>query len=294
MKNITKGFIAVIIAELCLSIVEIVSVFAYRGGANSYTVTTVRSLEAMILFGLAVCLLKRLSFKIKKEDILKVVLCSFCLTFNLWAFYRGLEEIGNVGTLLAVAYTSPIFVVILATIFLKESLTIKKVISVALGFVGLLFAIQFLPTANYVGVSILGLIFALIAALGWGLYFLTLKPLLKKYHLFPILFYNFLFCFLVFIFAQNPVTSFHQLTWSNFGYISIAAIVSTFLCYIFLLTGIKHIGASKASVLTYIKPPIAITLAFLLLQQIFTGWQSLGMAMIIGGVILLRTDEKDD
>ena len=293
MKNITKGFLAVILSQLCLAIIEVVSIFGYRTGMNSYTLTTFRMLEVMILVGLTIFFSKRLSFKIKKRDILRVLACSLFLALDVLVFWRGLEVIGNIGILLSIDYTFPIIVAVLAMILFRESMTIKKVLSMVLGFLGVLFAIQFLPYGNYTGVSVLGFFFASMAALLWAFYFLALQPLLKKYNRLTILFYNFAITFLIFLFLQNPIVSFTQLTWRGLGYISIVAIVSTYLSYFLFLEGIKRIGAARSSILCWIKPPISIGLAFLLLHQVFTGWQSLGIALVIAGGITLSIDKKN-
>ena len=51
--------------------------------------------------------------------------------------------------------------------------------------------------------------------------------------------------------------------------------------------GIKHIGASRASIISTIGPVITITIAILLLDEVFGMTQAIGGLMIILGVFFI-------
>jgi len=287
MKNITKGFLAVILSQLCLAIIEVVSIFGYRTGMNSYTLTTFRMLEVMILVGLTIFFSKRLSFKIKKRDILRVLACSLFLALDVLVFWRGLEVIGNIGILLSIDYTFPIIVAVLAMILFRESMTIKKVLSMVLGFLGVLFVIQFLPAISLVGISLIGVGLMLLASLFWAIYLLYGQVLLEKYNLFTILFYNFLVCFIAFFLMQGISTTISELTIPVIKYIVLMGVITTYLAYLLYYFAIKKIGVVNTSIINLVVPFLGAVLAFLVLKQTITLFQLLGITLITSGVYLL-------
>ena len=87
---------------------------------------------------------------------------------NLWFLALGLLPLAQV---VALEFTSPLWVVLLAPLILKERLTLRRLFAAALGFVGILIVAR--PDLGHVGIGVL-------AAGGAALFFATSIMLTKR------------------------------------------------------------------------------------------------------------------
>jgi len=292
MKNFNKGIIAGLGSLLCFSIILILGIKVYDKGVSPLGVLTFRAFSAGLLFFLVILLSKKISFKIEKKDIGRLVLHSSILTGHLILFWQGLKIIRQIPVAYALYFTFPMFVFWIAVFFLKEKINKMRVLSLTLGLVGVLFAIKFLPTMSLAEINLLGVIIMLFASLAWAIYILLGQVLLKKYHLFTILFYNFLFGLIAFFLLQNPITTISQITVtiSVLFYIIIMGVVSTFLAYLLYYFAIKKIKASNMSIVSFASPLFTSLCAFLFLRQTMTLFQILGMILLVLGIYLLHKE----
>jgi drug/metabolite transporter (DMT)-like permease len=100
---------------------------------------------------------------------------------NLWFFALPIIPLAQ---LFALEFTSPIWVVLLAPIFLKEQLTFRKVCIAALGFLGVLFV-----TRPEIGSLSIGIIAAATAAIGFAASAMITRRLTETDSLTKILFF---------------------------------------------------------------------------------------------------------
>ena len=77
-----------------------------------------------------------------------------------------------------------------------------------------------------------------------------------------------------------------------FGIAVIIGLVSTIIPIITYLTGIKHIGASRAAVISTFEPVFTIVLAFFFLGDHLTLSQTLGAALIFAGILVLQLEQR--
>jgi drug/metabolite transporter (DMT)-like permease len=72
--------------------------------------------------------------------------------------------------------------------------------------------------------------------------------------------------------------------WMLLGAISI---VCMFVPALMQAEGLKRVGAERGSVLSTAGPPTTLLLAWILLGERMTAWQLGGMALIVGGILVL-------
>jgi len=295
LSKFNKGILSGFLAVLCFSMISTLGIKVYGAGVSPLGVLTFRAFSAGFLFFMVILLSKKISFKIAKEDIGKLVLHSSILAIHLILFWQGLKMLHQVSTTLALYFTFPLWVCLIAILFLKERMSKRKIVSLFMGMIGVLFTIQFLPSLSFAGINLVGVMLMLLAAIAWATCLILGQTLLKKYHLFTILFYNFLFCLVVFSLLQNPIITFNQITLSvsTMFYIAIMGIVSTFLSYLFLYYAVGRIRASNMSIINLSQPLISALIAFLVLSQIINWTQAIGMGLILISVYLLpKKDEQ--
>lgn len=76
--------------------------------------------------------------------------------------------------------------------------------------------------------------------------------------------------------------------WQPWAYAAVLGIVTGAIPHLLLAHGKARIGAEKASITATISPAFSVTWGVLLLSELLTGWQMLGMAAQILGIVLLR------
>jgi len=288
MKNFNKGIIAGFSAVLCFSIISALGIKVYGEGVSPLGVLTFRSFSAGLLFLLVILLNKKISFKIEKKDIGRLVLHSGILTGHLILFWQGLKMLNQIAVVHALYFTFPIWIGLFAVLFLKERLSKIKILSLFLGIIGTMFALKILPTLSLTNFNLLGIELMILAAITYAIYLLIGQQLIKKYNLFTILFYNFLFGLVTYCLLQNPITTISQITTSSvLFYITIMGVVSTFLAYTFTYFAVKNFGATNQGIVNLTQPYISIAFAFVLLGQTTTLFQLLGVGFVITAVYLL-------
>jgi len=267
---------------------------AFKGGASIPTLISVRMLIATSLIGLTLISLTKLNkyrlsklFKIEREDIKILMLSCFLLVSNLIVFWEGLASLNNIPMALGVYHTYPLWIAIMATLAFKERFGKIRLLALGLGSIGALFAIRFLPSLTLIDINIKGVLLMLAAAITFGGYMLTNQKLMKKYHYFTILFYNFLACLGVYSLMQSPSITLSQLTPDTIWYIVATGVVSTYIAYIAINIAIKKIRASNTSIISLSKPIIASILAFIVLGQTINYYQAFGIGCILLSIYLL-------
>jgi len=293
MSNFTKGFLAVSASFLAVSIIEVAGTMVFRQGVGPITMLGLRSIIASILFFLTIMVSKGISFRIKKEDIFRLLLHSGIIVVHLLLFWYGLVATAHVPTVLALCITFPFWAMIISVIFLKEKFGRTRLFSFLLGGIGTLFAVNFLPALSMAHVNIKGVALISVSAIAWAAFWIIGKELLKKYNLFTILFYNFLFSAIVFTILAGPSAMINQVSLKAWLYILLVSVVSTYINYSLYYHGLKFIRVSTATLISLARPIISLTLAFFVLSQMLTIWQAFGAVIITGGTYLLYKENKD-
>jgi len=294
MTNYTKGLISGLGAVLCFSIISVLGIKVYGAGVSPLGVLSFRAFAAGILFFFTILLSKQISFKIEKKDIGRLILHSSILVTHLILFWQGLKMLQQVAIVHALYFTFPIWIFLMAALFLKEKINRKKVLSLILGITGVLFTLQILPSLSLFNLNLVGIGLMLLAAITWAICLLIGQELIKKYNLITILFYNFLFGLAVYCILQNPITTISQITATSsvLFYITIMGVVSTFLAYLFLFYAVKRIKASSMGIINLTQPFLSIFFAFIILRQITTLFQLVGVVLVVSSIYLLP--KKDE
>jgi drug/metabolite transporter (DMT)-like permease len=74
--------------------------------------------------------------------------------------------------------------------------------------------------------------------------------------------------------------------WAAAGY---SSVVSMVIGYLFWYRGLRVLGPTRTGIYLNIQPVIALMAAWVLLNEVPTGWQGVGMLTIVSGIFLTRT-----
>lgn len=216
-----------------------------------------------------------------------ILIATFLYTVAYFAFYKGLQ-VGKVSIISPVAACWAVVTVILSLIFLGETLTPIKALGASLAILGAVltsFRLHDLLGLRLKNLTA-GVGYAIIAVIGWGIYFVFVDVLVSEFSWFlPMLF-------------VKIVSVFYLLTYSgikreNFSFpknvlpfiILIGALeVIAYLCYGFGVT--SEYTAIMASIAAAF-PMITIILARIFFKETLEINQKIGIVSILTGLVLL-------
>ena len=175
-----------------------------------------------------------------------------------------------------------------AIVFTDERLTLRKIIGVTLGFVGVIWALgrESLASIDLRSLSQMAIIAASISyalASLWGR--ATLKSLDSRSAALGMLTGSALvLIFLTVLVDGLPDVSLKPQTWGAIFYISVPA---TALAYLLYYRVLAQAGAANLMLVTLLIPPIAIGLGAIALDETLTASALIGMAVIALGLLIL-------
>lgn len=179
---------------------------------------------------------------------------------------------------------SPILVLILAAILIKERITVLKIIGITTGLAGALALVLFSTetAANAPNIP-LGNLFFIINAFSYGMYLILVKPLTAKYHPFTLM--KWLFLFAVFINFPITISEFSRVEWTALPMDAVWKMIfvvvgTTFTTYLLNIFALRELNASTISAFIYLQPLIAIIFA------VSTGADSLSAVKMIAAVLV--------
>ncbi len=205
--------------------------------------------------------------KIEKADYKKVALAAFFgIALNMLTFFKGLSYTTPISASVMMV-TTPILVLIFASILLKEKLILRKIVGVVLGLVGAVILIAYGNPLNGNATNMmLGNFLVFINAASYGLYLVVVKKLIEKYN--PIVFVKWLYLFgLLFVFPFG-ISELIEVQWQGMPtsiYLKVGFVVlfTTCITYLFNLFALSKLKPTTVSVFMYLQPVVAAIYALI-------------------------------
>jgi drug/metabolite transporter (DMT)-like permease len=296
MSTRTKGIVIALIAT---------SVWATTGLFIDYLLDNYNIQKLTLAFWrdflIAVGLLALLSFtqrqalKIRRRDIPFFVAYGFfgLAIFNsLWTYSVGFNG-PAVATVLA--FSSPAFTVLLARPFLKEPLTGRKMMAVALSLAGCaLVAEAYSPEVWQV--NTLGILVGLATGLAFAFYNLAGRWSSGRFpSSWTVTLYGFAFASLGLSLTQRPDTLFTMGTqWSGWVILIILSLGPSLIGYSLYTLSLHYLQAGTAGLIATLEPAFtAIMAIFIVPDKQLGGIQWLGTGLILLAVILAQLDASN-
>ncbi|MGD0625671.1 MAG: DMT family transporter [Thermodesulfobacteriota bacterium] len=205
-----------------------------------------------------------------------------------WAIGLSLTTASNSALLMA---TSPIFVLIGSSIFLRTVVTSRAVLGILLSFVGVFLMIQGDWKGGLMGSETFrGDLIIIAAAVLWALFTVLAKKLLKEYSSLKVTAYVMLIGTILFLpFLPNEKGGgWGEISWLAWFSVLYVAILGNCLAYFFWIWGIQNIGPMRTGLYQYLMPVVTILLAVPFLKETLTAIQVWGAAVVFGGIFLAR------
>ena len=262
-------------------------------GFSSIQVACLRLTTAGILFALILLIKDRKGFKIALRDIpLFLALGLVSILFFTCCYFTAIRLM-TMSTAAILLYTSPIWVMVLAIIFLKEKFTIQKLIALILAFAGCVLVSGFGGK-----VTVVGILVGLGSGLGYGLYSIFGTFALKKYSPYTVTCYTFLIAGLGSIFVANPVDLISKISSIEnkpalFGFVLLTAVVTAVIPFLLYTLGLNMTTAGKAAVLATVEPAAATLFGFFVMKETVGPVAIAGILLVFAAIIVLSLRKKE-
>jgi len=254
---------------------------------DAYGFIIIRVGGASLLFWIF-WLFKRSSKKIREEqiepkDYPRIIAAAFFgVALNMLAFFKGLSLTSPISASVIMVST-PMIVLVLSAIILKERMQKRMVFGIVLGLIGTALLILYGKSVANAPNASLGNFLVFVNATSYGLYLVMVKKLMDKYNAFTFVKWVYLIgFFMVLPFGWNE---FEVVNWAAipidiYWKIGFVIVFSTFLTYLLNLLSMKELKPTTVAVFVYLQPFFATIFA------IGLGKDELSLVKIVSAILI--------
>jgi drug/metabolite transporter (DMT)-like permease len=233
--------------------------------------------------------------KVSKKDLRRLALLSlFGVSINQSLFVRGMALTSPISGAI-IMITSPLLVLIIGNLILKEKITWQRISGILIGLGGAALLILSGTISSEKQDNALGDIFIFINAVSWGTFLVLVKPLMQKYHTITVLKWVFLFGMIILIplgWTGMMDVAWPELTGRTWFGIIFVVVAVTYIAYLMNIYGLKILSPTVVSAYIYLQPLLAAGIAVYLGKDEITWQKSVSAVLILGGVMLASQNRK--
>lgn len=281
MQHKTKALIAAFIVAIIYGMNYTIAKDVMPTYIKPFGFIVLRVLGATLLFWvLGLFMIKQ---KIERSDFLRIFLAAlFGVCLNMLAFFKGLSMTSPINASV-IMVISPIIVLLLSAIILKERITFIKVLGILLGLVGAVILIVYGQSIIPGDKPFYGNLLILVNATSYGLYLIIVKKLTQKYDSVTLIKWLYLFGLILVIpfgFSEVQEIQWQLIPTTIYFNIGFVILFTTFFAYLFNLFALTQLKPTTLSAFIYLQPLIASTYALL------NGKDSLNSIKIIAAILI--------
>lgn len=232
--------------------------------------------------------------QIDPKDYPRVIAAAFFgVALNMLSFFKGLSLTSPISASVLMVST-PMMVLILSAIILKERMQKRMIFGIILGLLGTAFLILYGKSTGNATNATLGNFLVFVNAASYGLYLVIVKKLMDKYNAFNFAKWIYLIGFVMVL--PFGWSEFQAIGWATMPmdiYLKIGFIVifSTFLTYLLNLLTMRELKPTTIAVFVYLQPLFATIFAISLGKDELT-WVKIVSAVLIFIGVYLVTQKK--
>ncbi|MFZ9718003.1 MAG: DMT family transporter [Chitinophagaceae bacterium] len=229
------------------------------------------------------------------KDLPRFILCAITgITVNQLLFIKGLTLTTPIHAALLMLVT-PVFILLISVAFKTEKMTILKATGLFLGIGGAGILISGRDAGLAGDDILLGDILVILNAISYAFYYVSVKPLMKKYK--PIHVIRWVFSMGLLLMLPFTLGDFLETNWQAFQmkqYLSMAVVVigGTFIAYLFTVYGLQHLSASAAGAYIYLQPVFASIISMLFFNETLNVYKMIAAVLIFVGVYLVNKNVR--
>ena len=228
--------------------------------------------------------------KIQRNDFPRIIAAAFFgVALNMLTFFKGLNYTSPISASV-IMVTTPIIVLILSAIIMKERMESQKIFGILLGLFGTAFLILYGKSMGNATNASLGNFLVFINAVSYGFYLIIVKKLMDKYNAFT--FVKWIYTFGLLMVIPFGWSEYQEIQWESIPMIILWEIVfvvvfTTFFTYLFNLVSMRELKPTTVAVFIYLQPLFATIFAMSLGKDQLTWVKILSAILIFVGVYLV-------
>jgi drug/metabolite transporter (DMT)-like permease len=216
-----------------------------------------------------------------------------------WLYFVAIHNL-PVGVALLIEFTAPLFVALFARFVYLELIRRRIWVAVFLCIAGLALVVEIWAGVAF---STVGVTAAFAGAFGLTAYMLLAERQRRERDAVSLTFYGFLFATLLWaaihplwqfpwdrlddaVSLQGNLSEYTAPVWLLVGFI---VVVGTMVTFSLLNGGLRHISATRASIVSTLEPVIATVVAWLWLGETFGAAQLVGGGIVLAGIFIAQT-----
>jgi drug/metabolite transporter (DMT)-like permease len=294
------GYAMVATAATLFAVNGSVSKVVLGSGLSSLELAQIRNTAAALLFFLFLVVVAPARLKVGRRELL------FLVAFGLvgvalvqWLYFVAIEHL-PVGVALLIEFTAPLFVALFARFVYREHVRRRIWVSVALCLTGLTLVVELWSGVAF---STVGVTAAFGGALALSAYLLMAERERKHRDAASLSFYGFLFAALLWamvqplwnfpwgvldddVSLQGNLSEYSAPMWVLVAFI---VVVGTMVTFSLLMGSLRHVSATRASIVGTLEPVVATVIAWAWLGESFGPMQLVGGAIVIAGILVAES-----
>jgi drug/metabolite transporter (DMT)-like permease len=260
---------------------------------DAYGFILLRVSGAMLLFWISWFFMPK--EKIALKDFPRIIAAAFFgVAFNMLTFFKGLSLTSPISASV-IMVTTPMIVLVLSAIIMKERMQKRMVTGIVLGLVGTAFLILYGRSIGTATNASLGNILVFVNAVSYGFYLIAVKKLMDKYNALTFVKWIYLFGFLMVL--PFGWSQFESVNWALvpvhiYWKIGFVVVISTFITYLLNLLTMKELKPTTVAVFIYLQPFFATVFAIGLGKDDLSFVKIISAILIFVGVYMVTQKKK--
>lgn len=252
---------------------------------------------AALSFWIASLFIKR--EKVPPFDLFLMFVASlFAIVFNQAIFITGVSMTSPINASIVTTFL-PIIVMVISAFYLKEPITLKKLLGVIIGGAGAVLIIvsstQLDAGDTSSNINLLGILLVFLAQTSYAIYFVFFKKFVEKYSPITLMKWMFLFASVVYLpFGQSEFLhiDYSSIPFSVYKNIAFVIFGSTFFTYLMVPIGQKNLRPTVASMYNNMQPIVATIAAAVMGVDTFGLLKGLAIALVFVGVFIVNRSKS--
>jgi drug/metabolite transporter (DMT)-like permease len=290
VKEEIKGHVAAITTNVIFGLNIPITKSLLSGWMSPMGYTLTRMIFGMCMFWIISLFQKK--EKVIMKDLIMIFLCGLLgLVATQVTFAVGLRYTTPVTYSLILAL-SPIIVLLLSALFLKEPITKFKTIGVIIGIVGA--SIIILRGSNNGSANTLfGILITVLSVSCYAGYIILTRKISAKYSPVTMMKWMFLLSVIILLpfgYSELPEQRIYSsdVTVTAISELGFALLFSSIIAFFLMPVALKRIKATTASIYVNLQPLVASSVAIIIGQDIFSWDKVLALLLVISGVYLVN------
>lgn len=290
-KNNKVGYIAAVLSAICFGSSGLFVKYIYSFGLSAGEMLILQYMIAVLVLWVGAYYIYGSKIFISSKLLKKVLILGvFGNTFMTLFYYKSFMFL-DVAVATILLFTYPILVTVYSFVFGKEKGDKFILIALLIAFTGSFLVLDLFNFNSTV--TTIGVIFGVLGAIFYAFMNIYSESFLDKIEPIILTAYVNTFSLITLVIYYRP---FHLLNQSietkAWLGILMLALIAGVLPVALLYTGIKNIGAVKASIIANFEIPVSAILSYFVYNERLNFFQIVGMFLVLIGIIVLQNKKK--